>query len=61
MQMTETNAEGLKREFTVVVEAGDIAKRVETRLQEIGRQVGSEWPFRPLQQRAWRNWQTHWI
>jgi trigger factor len=39
MQITETNAEGLKREFTVVVEAGDIAKRVETRLQEIGRQV----------------------
>src|SRR3984893_15497698 len=39
MQITETNAEGLKREFTVVVEAGDIAKRVETRLQEIGRQI----------------------
>jgi trigger factor len=39
MQITETNTEGLKHEFKVVVEAGDIAKRVETRLQEIGRQV----------------------
>jgi trigger factor len=39
MQITETNTDGLKREFKVVVEAGDIAKRVETRLQELGRQV----------------------
>jgi trigger factor len=39
MQITETNSEGLKHEFKVVVGADDIAKRVETRLAEIGRQV----------------------
>jgi len=37
MQITETNAEGLKHEFKIVVPADDIARRVENRLQEIGR------------------------
>jgi trigger factor len=39
MQITETTTEGLKHEFKVTVGADDIAKRVETRLNEIGRQV----------------------
>jgi trigger factor len=39
MQITETNAEGLKHEFKVTIGADDIARRVETRLNEIGRQV----------------------
>ena len=39
MQITETTSEGLKHEFKVTVGADDIAKRVETRLNEIGRQV----------------------
>src|SRR6266851_2929930 len=39
MQITETNAEGLKHEFKVTIGADDIARRVESRLHEIGRQV----------------------
>ena len=39
MQITETNTDGLKHEFKVTVGADDIKQRVETRLQEIGRQV----------------------
>ena len=39
MQITETSTEGLKHEFKVTVGADDIKQRVETRLQEIGRQV----------------------
>ncbi|HXZ01386.1 MAG TPA: trigger factor [Stellaceae bacterium] len=39
MQITETSSEGLKHEFKVIVGADDIKQRVETRLQEIGRQV----------------------
>jgi trigger factor len=39
MQVTETHAEGLKREFTVTVAAGDIEQRVQSRLAELGRQV----------------------
>src|SRR5260221_11138010 len=39
MQITETNAEGLKHEFKVTIGADDIAQRVERRLNEIGRQV----------------------
>lgn len=39
MQITETNAEGLKHEFKVTIGAADIARRVESRLHEIGRQV----------------------
>jgi trigger factor len=39
MQITETTSDGLKHEFKVIVGADDIAKRVETRLNEIGQQV----------------------
>ncbi len=35
MQITETTSDGLKHEFKVIV----CAKRVETRLNELGRQV----------------------
>jgi trigger factor len=39
MQITETNAEGLKREFKVIVESGELEQKVQSRLVEIGRQV----------------------
>src|SRR5260370_24214969 len=39
MQITETNAEGLKREFTVTVESKDIEKKMQDRLSEIGRTI----------------------
>src|SRR5271166_160229 len=39
MQITETSAEGLKREFKVVVGSGDIEEKVQSKLVEIGRQV----------------------
>jgi trigger factor len=39
MQITETNAEGLKREFKVVVASDDIEQKVKDKLVEIGRQV----------------------
>ena len=39
MQITETTAEGLKREFKVVIPAADIEQRVTSRLTEIGRSV----------------------
>jgi len=39
MQVTETNAEGLKREFHVVVSAGELEQKVTTRLGEIGRTI----------------------
>jgi trigger factor len=39
MQITETNAEGLKHEMTVVVDAADIERRVTDRLNEIGRTI----------------------
>jgi trigger factor len=39
MQVTETSAEGLKREFTVVVPAGDIETQTVSRLNEIGHSV----------------------
>lgn len=39
MQVTETNSNGLKRDFKIVVPAGDIAKRVDTRLGEIAKTV----------------------
>lgn len=39
MLVTETSADGLKREFKIVVPAKDIADRVEARLQEICRTV----------------------
>lgn len=39
MQVTETHAEGLKREFTVTVAAGDIEQRMQSRLVELGRAI----------------------
>lgn len=39
MQVTETNAEGLKREFRVVVPAGELEEKVTDRLGEIGRTI----------------------
>ncbi|MDE2228813.1 MAG: trigger factor [Alphaproteobacteria bacterium] len=39
MQVRETSAEGLKREFTVVVAADEIEKQIQDRLAEIGRSV----------------------
>ena len=39
MQVTETSAEGLKREFTVVVPASDVEAKLVTRLGEIGATV----------------------
>ncbi len=46
MQVTETNAEGLKREFRVVVPAGDLEQQVTSRLGEIGRTINLR-GFRP--------------
>lgn len=39
MQVTETRNEGLSREFTVRIEARDIAKKVDSRLSEIGKGI----------------------
>src|SRR5260221_3146316 len=39
MQITETNAEGLKREFTVTVASNDIEQKMKDRLSEIGRTI----------------------
>lgn len=39
MQITETASEGLKREYTVVVAAGDIQTRVERRLGELAGRI----------------------
>jgi trigger factor len=39
MQITETNAEGLKREFTVTVASTDIEQKMKDRLSEIGRTI----------------------
>lgn len=39
MQVTETSAQGLKREFRVVVPAGELEERVASRLGEIGRTI----------------------
>jgi trigger factor len=39
MQITETSAEGLKREFRVVVPAGEFEEKVTSRLGEIGRTI----------------------
>ena len=39
MQVTETAAEGLRREFKIVVPAGTIEEQVDTRLKDVGRQV----------------------
>src|SRR4051794_30356014 len=39
MQVTETNADGLKREFRVVVASTDIEQKITARLSEIGRSI----------------------
>ena len=39
MEVTETNTDGLKHEFRIVIPAGDIAERIDRRLTEIGRQA----------------------
>lgn len=39
MQITETSAEGLRRDFKVVLTAQDIESRVQTRLTEVGKTV----------------------
>ena len=39
MQVTETAANGLKREYTITVPAGDLEQEITRRLGEIGRQV----------------------
>jgi len=39
MQITETNTEGLKREFNVVVEAAEIEKQVSAKLEELRQAV----------------------
>ncbi len=39
MQVTETNSNGLKRDFKIVIPAGDIATRVDSRLGEIAKTV----------------------
>ncbi len=39
MQVTETSAEGLTREFRVVVPAGELEDKVVTRLDELGRTI----------------------
>ena len=46
MQITETSADGLKREFKVVVAASDIDAKIESKLQEVGKQVNLP-GFRP--------------
>ncbi len=39
MQITETNATGLKREFKVVIPAGTLKDQVDTRLKELGERI----------------------
>jgi trigger factor len=39
MQVTQTSAEGLKREFKVVVDAGEIEEKVDARLDELKKDV----------------------
>ncbi|HUB95934.1 MAG TPA: trigger factor [Stellaceae bacterium] len=39
MQVTETSATGLKHEFTVMIEAGDIESKVQSKLEELSRSV----------------------
>ncbi len=46
MQVTETTSEGLKREFSVVVPAGDVENQMASRLSEIGRTISLP-GFRP--------------
>jgi len=46
MQVTETNTSGLKREFKIVVPAGDLKAKVDTKLVELGQKVKLD-GFRP--------------
>lgn len=39
MQVTETKNEGLSREYTVRITAGDIAEKIDARLSEIGKEI----------------------
>jgi trigger factor len=39
MQVTETNAEGLKREFKIVIPAGELEDQISHRLDQLGRQI----------------------
>src|SRR5919108_3543956 len=39
MQIIETNADGLKREFKIVVPAKEVQDRIEGRLTELGRRI----------------------
>ena len=39
MQVTETNADGLKHEFKIVIPAGDLENQVNNRLTELGRSI----------------------
>jgi len=39
MQVTETNADGLKHEFKIVIPAGDLETQITRRLDQLGRQI----------------------
>ncbi|HXC27945.1 MAG TPA: trigger factor [Stellaceae bacterium] len=39
MQVTETNADGLKREFKIVIPAGDLENEVNSRLTQLGQSI----------------------
>jgi trigger factor len=39
MQVTETNADGLKREFKIVIPAGELEEEITNRLDQLGRQI----------------------
>jgi len=39
MQVTETNADGLKREFKIVIPAGELEDQINNRLTELGRSI----------------------
>src|SRR3984885_12477049 len=39
MQVTETSADGLKREFKIVIPAGELETQISNRLDQLGRQI----------------------
>ena len=39
MQVTETNADGLKREYKIVIPAGEVEDQISSRLTQLGRQI----------------------
>ena len=39
MEVTETLSDGLKREFKIVVPAGDLETQISDRLNQLGRQI----------------------